>query len=85
METTVVSNDKTNNLIMNFLSFTQGKLIHRLRKYSTSEAVEPPSRGIFGKNEFYGILEEATQKQGMIGLEVGNFLRRLAGLVFRVK
>ena len=44
-----------------------------------SEAAEHSSQGLLGKSHFYRALEEATQKQGMIGYEGGGFLIRPAG------
>lgn len=49
------------------MSFIQRKIVHGLEEYHASQAVEHYSGGIWGKSEFYGLLEEATQKQGMIG------------------
>lgn len=37
---------------------------------------------MWGKSEFSRALEEASQKQGMIGQEVEDFLTRLAGPIF---
>lgn len=45
------------------MSFIQGKTIYGLGEYSSSQAVEHSSRGIWDKIEFYRELEEAMGKQ----------------------
>lgn len=63
------------------MSFIQRRTIHGLGEYSSSQSWSY-SQGIFGQDRVYGVLEEATQKQGMTGKEVEDFLIRLAGPVF---
>ena len=61
------------------MPFIQEKTVHRLEDYSAQQAL---LQGILGKSEFYGTLEEATQKQDMIGQKNRGFLLRLSRSCF---
>ena len=69
---------------MNLMSFIQGATIHGLGECSPSRGAERFSWEILGKNKFYRALEEAGQKQGLIGWEVGSSLQGLQVLFSRV-
>lgn len=64
------------------MSLIQGKIIHELGANSASPAVEPSSHRLLRKSMFYRMLDEATRKQGTIGQEVEDLLRRPAGPTF---
>lgn len=81
LSTSLVSNDKTKT-VKSQTSLRQGRTILGLGDYSASEAIQHFPQGILCKSGFYKMLEEAMQKQSMIGQEV-DFLVRLAGPIFQ--
>lgn len=75
---------KLKHLVTSFVSYIQGRTINGLGEYSASQWGSS-TQGIFGWGQVYGALEEATQKQAVIGMEVGDFLIRLRVLFCRVR
>lgn len=68
------------NMVMSFIQGNEGN--PRVGGCSSSKAMGHCSPGIWGKNEFYGVLDEAAWKQGMICQEDEDFLVKLVGPVF---
>lgn len=67
---------------MSLMAFIRRRTVHALGVGHASQAVGHSSQGILGKSTFYRVLEEAVWTWGRVGQHVGDFLIRLAGLIF---